>query len=143
MLPLRHQRCSQFGRHPGGKRTYRGRRISVAIDPGRVKTFFILQKLHAAGRDPRRRDHLSIFWLFGSGVNPGVTSGRARRPERSHGAHSSTRSSRADRREKWFDADDVQHAREVVGEDVQCHLGRHLRQRGRPEVAARGLKRRF
>jgi hypothetical protein len=32
--------------------------------PGRVKTFFVLQELHAAGRDPRRRDHLSIFWLY-------------------------------------------------------------------------------
>jgi hypothetical protein len=35
-----------------------------ALDPGRVKTFFVLQELHAAGRDPRRRDHLSIFWLY-------------------------------------------------------------------------------
>jgi hypothetical protein len=37
--------------------------ISVS-DPGRVKTFSIFQELHAAGRDPRRRDHLSIFWLY-------------------------------------------------------------------------------
>jgi hypothetical protein len=34
------------------------------MGPGRVKTFFVLQELHAAGRDPRRRDHLSIFWLY-------------------------------------------------------------------------------
>ena len=33
MLPLRHQRCSQFGRHQGESGLYRGRRISVAIDP--------------------------------------------------------------------------------------------------------------
>src|SRR6267378_414743 len=37
--------------------------ISV-FDPGRVKTFSIFQKLHTAGRDPRRRDHLSIFLLY-------------------------------------------------------------------------------
>jgi len=37
---------------------------TVGLDPGRVKTFSIFQKLHAAGRDPRRRDHLSIFWLY-------------------------------------------------------------------------------
>ena len=31
---------------------------------GRVKTFFYSPKLYAAGRDPRRRDHLSIFLLY-------------------------------------------------------------------------------
>jgi hypothetical protein len=31
------------------------------VGPGRVKTFSIFQELNAAGRDPRRRDHLSIF----------------------------------------------------------------------------------
>src|SRR5450755_1791070 len=35
-----------------------------AFDPGRVKTFSTFQKLHAAGRGPRRRDHLSIFWPY-------------------------------------------------------------------------------
>jgi hypothetical protein len=29
-----------------------------------VKTFSIFQELHGARRDPRRRDHLSIFWLL-------------------------------------------------------------------------------
>jgi hypothetical protein len=71
----------------------------------------------------------TYFGCIDSGVNPGATSGRAERPERSHGAHNGTRSSRLDRREKWFDTDDVHHTREVVGEDVQRHLGRHLRQR--------------
>lgn len=33
------------------------------VGPGRVKTFFLPQKLHATGRDPRRRDRLSIFLL--------------------------------------------------------------------------------
>src|SRR5882757_8642858 len=37
---------------------------SSHLDPGRVKTFFIFQELHAAWRDPRRRDHLRIFWLY-------------------------------------------------------------------------------
>jgi hypothetical protein len=46
------------------KRTWPGRGLTSENDPGRVKTFFILQKLHAAGRDPRRRDHLSLFWLY-------------------------------------------------------------------------------
>jgi len=41
-----------------------GRSPMSAKGPGRVKTFSIFQKLHAAGRDPRRRDHLSIFWLY-------------------------------------------------------------------------------
>src|SRR6266700_648604 len=46
-----------------------GHRVAVTLDTkvliqGRVKTFFMLQKLHAAGRDPRRRNHLSIFWLY-------------------------------------------------------------------------------
>jgi tetratricopeptide (TPR) repeat protein len=35
-----------------------------ALGPGRVQTFFIFQELHAAGRDPRRRDHLSIFLKY-------------------------------------------------------------------------------
>src|SRR5216684_9137048 len=52
---------------------------SSQFDPGRVKTLFILQKLHAAGRDPRRREHLSIFCCIESGVNPGPTTGRAER----------------------------------------------------------------
>ena len=72
-----------------------------AYEPGRVKTFFLPQKLHA-------------------------TSGHAERPERSHGAHNSTRSSRPDRHQERLDADDVHHARDVVGEHVQRHLGRHL-----------------
>ena len=32
--------------------------------PGRVKTFFLPQKLHAAGRNSRRRDRLSLFLLY-------------------------------------------------------------------------------
>ena len=40
-----------------------------------------------------------------------------------------TRSSGPDRREERFDTEDVHHAREVVGEHVQRHLGRYLRQR--------------
>ena len=38
-------------------------RRKSGFDPGRVKTFFLPQKLHATGRDPRRRDRLSIFLL--------------------------------------------------------------------------------
>jgi hypothetical protein len=34
------------------------------FDPGRVKTFFLPQKLQAAGRDPHGRDRLSIFLLY-------------------------------------------------------------------------------
>jgi Flp pilus assembly protein TadG len=34
------------------------------LEPGRVKTFFLPQKLQAAGRDPRGRDRLSIFLLY-------------------------------------------------------------------------------
>ena len=40
-----------------------------------------------------------------------------------------TRSSGPDRREERFDTEDVHHAREVVGEHVQRHLGRYARQR--------------
>jgi hypothetical protein len=29
-----------------------------------LKTFSIFQELHAAGRDPRRRDRLSLFLLY-------------------------------------------------------------------------------
>src|SRR5258706_884631 len=43
-------------------------------------------------------------------------------------ARTMTRSSSPDRREEGFDADDVHHAREVVGEHVQRHLGRHFGQ---------------
>jgi hypothetical protein len=49
--------------------------------------------------------------------------------ERSRDVHDSTRSSRPGRHQERLDADDVHHAREVVGEHVQRHLGRHLRQR--------------
>src|SRR6202171_3859840 len=90
---------------------------------------FFPQKLHAAERNPLRRDRLRLFCCIESGGNPGATSGHAERPERSHGAHNGTRSSSPDRREERFDTDDVHHAREVVGEHVQRHLGRHLRQR--------------
>ena len=38
--------------------------IMSAKGPGRVKTFFLPQKLHAAGRNPRRRDRLSLFLLY-------------------------------------------------------------------------------
>src|SRR6266851_1220221 len=38
--------------------------LMSGIDPGRVKTFFLPQKLHAAGRNPRRRDRLSLFLLY-------------------------------------------------------------------------------
>ena len=34
------------------------------FDPRRVKTFFFPQKLYATGRDPGRRDRLSIFLLY-------------------------------------------------------------------------------
>jgi hypothetical protein len=40
------------------------RRWMSALGPGRVKTFFLPQKLQAAGRDPRGRDRLSIFLLY-------------------------------------------------------------------------------
>ena len=40
----------------------------------RVKTFFLPQKLHATGDDPRRHDGLTIFLLVESGVNPGASS---------------------------------------------------------------------
>jgi hypothetical protein len=37
-----------------------------AFDPGRVRTFFLPQKLHAAGRNPRRRDRLSPIFAVSS-----------------------------------------------------------------------------
>ncbi|MDB5632468.1 MAG: hypothetical protein JWR49_1323 [Tardiphaga sp.] len=59
------------GRPPRDRRTASvvpgcdpGDRSQPAIDPGRVKTFFLPQKLHAAGRNPRRRDRLSLFLLY-------------------------------------------------------------------------------
>src|SRR5882672_2510600 len=78
-----------------------GRRVVITLDTkvliqGCVKTFFLPQKLHATGDDPRRHDGLSIFLLIESGVNPGASSGHAERPERSHDAHNSTGSSRPD-----------------------------------------------
>ena len=56
----RSQECRFLGANPTSRPTAR----TSQFDPGRVKTFFVLQELHAAGRDPRRRDHLSIFWLY-------------------------------------------------------------------------------
>ena len=97
-------------------------------DPGRVETFFVLQKLQATGRDGPRRDRLSLSCCIESGVNQGATSGHAERPGRSHGAHNLTRSSSPDRGQEWFDTDDVHHAREVVGEYVQRHFGRDIGQ---------------
>ena len=41
-------------------------------DPGRAKTFFLPEKLHATGGGPRRHDRLSMF----SVVNLGATSPR-------------------------------------------------------------------
>ena len=46
----------------GQKRTWHGTANLVEKDPGRVKTFFFSQKLHAAGRN--RRDRLSLFLLY-------------------------------------------------------------------------------
>jgi hypothetical protein len=40
--------------------------VRAAFDPGCVKTFFLPQKLHATGDDPRRHDGLSIFLLYRS-----------------------------------------------------------------------------
>jgi hypothetical protein len=42
------------------------------VGPGRVKTFLILQKLHAAGRDPRRGNHILLYRVWSqSGRNLG------------------------------------------------------------------------
>jgi hypothetical protein len=46
-----------------------------------------------------------------------------------HSARNVTRSSNPDCREERFDTDDVHHAREVVGEHVERHFSRYLRQR--------------
>src|SRR5258706_11626973 len=49
------------------KRLVTGARNGLAMSaqgPGRVKTFFLHQILHATRRDPRRRDRLSIFLLY-------------------------------------------------------------------------------
>src|SRR5260370_37767370 len=48
----------------GVKRKSDLRAVRSAYDPGRVKTFFLPKKLHATGRDPRRRDRLSIFLVY-------------------------------------------------------------------------------
>ena len=48
----------------GVKRKLGFEAVRAAFDPGRVETFFLPQKLHATGRDPRRRDRLSIFLLY-------------------------------------------------------------------------------
>src|SRR5260221_12593281 len=34
------------------------------MGPGRVKTFFIFQELHATGRDPRRRGHTRAVTVY-------------------------------------------------------------------------------
>ena len=47
------------------------------LGPGRVKTFFLPQKLQAAGRDPRGRDRLSIFLLYRVWSQPGRNLGAA------------------------------------------------------------------
>ena len=57
------------GSHPphllsGTKRKSDFGAVRSAFDPGRAKTFFLPQKLHATGRDPRRRDRLSIFLRY-------------------------------------------------------------------------------
>jgi hypothetical protein len=48
---------------------------SVAIDPGCVKTFFVLQKLHSTGNDLRRHDRLSVFLLYRVWSQPGRSLG--------------------------------------------------------------------
>src|SRR5258708_26661577 len=52
----------------GNSRPYRENHMLAmsfsGFDPGRVKTFFLPQKLQAAGRDPRGRVCLSIFLLY-------------------------------------------------------------------------------
>jgi hypothetical protein len=57
--------CGEMPLHPPSVAGtfYFGSRMS-ALGPGRVKTFFLPQKLHAAGRNPRRRDRLSLFLLY-------------------------------------------------------------------------------
>src|SRR3981189_3799410 len=47
-----------------------GLKMSVA-GPGCVKTFFLPQKLHATGNDPRRHDDLSRFLLYRVRSQPG------------------------------------------------------------------------
>jgi hypothetical protein len=49
---------------PGVDRLCHPPPAKAPFDLGSVKTFSIFQELHAAWRDPRRRDHLSIFWLY-------------------------------------------------------------------------------
>src|SRR6201987_755428 len=70
----------------------------------------------------------AYFCCFGSGVHPGQP--RAVLSDL-NGLTAGTvaRSSSPDRREERFDAADVHHAREVVGEQVQRHLSRHFGQR--------------
>jgi len=43
----------------GGRKTFLHN-----LDPGRVETFFVPQKLQATGRDGPRRDRLSLFLVY-------------------------------------------------------------------------------
>src|SRR6266404_5842932 len=101
-----------------------------AFDPGRVETFFVPPKTASnRARWTSTRPSEPIFAVSSLESIRAQTSGHAERPERSHGAHNLTRSSSPDRGQEWFDTDDVHHAREVVGEHVQRHFSRYLRQR--------------
>ena len=46
------------------RREHRFDRAHIPIDPGRAKTVFLPEKLHATGGGPRRHDRLSIFLLL-------------------------------------------------------------------------------
>ena len=100
-------------------------RSKSEMGPGRVETFFVPQQLQVTGRDGRRRDWLSLFLLYRVLSQSGRSLGR---PEPTRHAQHDTSSS-PHRGQEWFNTDDVHHSREVVGEHVQRHLGRHLRQR--------------
>ena len=52
--------------------------LTSDMGPGCVKTFFLPQKLHATGDDPRRHDGLSIFLLYRVWSQPGRNLGPRR-----------------------------------------------------------------
>jgi hypothetical protein len=89
---------------------------TTVYDPGRVKTFFRPRNCTQPGAihvDTTSEHIFAVASLESTRAQPEAT------PERSHSAHNSTRSSRLDRHQERFDADDVHYAREVVGEHVQ------------------------
>ncbi len=64
-----------------------------------------------------------------TGLNPGASTGRSERAWTAQGRGQKAHTSSHDRCHKRPDADDVHHAREVIGQHVQRHFGGDARPR--------------